>query len=416
MPRPRKHKQGDKLYQPELENFIAAIAQNQLVPEPPLYLGANGDLRQEEPLAFDAEILSGSNPYAWREKFRAGAAWHTLVGGRSGTTLIRPAYEYNNISTVPVGSIVLMGPGYKGQDYSFPYITAGSTTPPPPPPCGQICFHVKGCGGLPLPGATVNLTGPAGFTATNCTTGTSPAGQCCIAVSPGGTYHYSIIKTGFVGTIGSVTVPCTATLTTNINVTLAVDTTNYFCSPGGACCPDPIAQSATFHANDGTTTTPLTFGSGAFGSGWYGAQTFSATIVEVLGFSGWVFCFYTNKSNGAGGCLWANPPGGNSVDGIWYFDGCRIWLYLPTCDTNSGGVTCRTLCLNDNVDVFGNPTPCSQYTALLGTFVDCTTHTYTGTFSITISTTQSALCTFDSVAYFFWCLYPSGTVTFSFAP
>lgn len=66
--------------------------------------------------AFVAEITGSSfTAYSWEEQVQGGVgAWSTLSGGRSGTTLINPAYEINLSRSVPAGTLVWMyqGPGF----------------------------------------------------------------------------------------------------------------------------------------------------------------------------------------------------------------------------------------------------------------------------------------------------------------
>ncbi len=348
---------------------------------------------------------TGSNPYGWDEVIDNPPTYSALSGGRSSDH-DGSLYEVNG-KTGLGGRVYLIRHSSVG-DWRF-LDDRLATTPPPPPPCGQICFHIKGCGGLNLDGALVGLTGPAPFSPTSCTTGPSPSGQCCIPISPGGTYHYSISKTGFIGTLGTVTVPCTATLTTNVTVTLTADTTNYFC-PVGGCSPDPIAQSATFHATDGVTTTTLTFNpSGYLGAGWYGPVTLPATNLEAQNISGvgaWHLCLTANQSLG-GICSYNAGIGGTNVDCMWFFDGCGAAFLIPTC---FGGASCFYLCVNTF-------SPACAITTVFASFpVAPATHTGTKTLAANVNLAFAFPANCDTNAFLGFELYPSGTVTFSFAP
>jgi hypothetical protein len=101
---------------------------------PPLHLGSGGQLGLNRYEPFWGKLLSGTNPYAWEEVRWSGSAWVTLIGGRSGTVTIRPAYEVTSINNLPAGTIVLLLEGFQGKDYRFAHLrygTSGTENPCP---------------------------------------------------------------------------------------------------------------------------------------------------------------------------------------------------------------------------------------------------------------------------------------------
>jgi hypothetical protein len=87
--------------------------------------------RSGEP--FWAEITSGTNPYAWKEKNPlTSGGWEDTVRGRTGTTTFRPAYERNDKADVPAGAVARLYPTFKNntstreQEYTFTYDRAAA--------------------------------------------------------------------------------------------------------------------------------------------------------------------------------------------------------------------------------------------------------------------------------------------------
>jgi hypothetical protein len=127
----REIRQDRSISASEMNRALAELRRSlQFIPQPPLWVldtvsGFHiGIDRSREP--FWAEITSGTNPYAWKEKNPlTSGGWEDTVRGRTGTTTFRPAYEQNDVTTIAAGTIVRLYPTFKNnsstreQEYSF---------------------------------------------------------------------------------------------------------------------------------------------------------------------------------------------------------------------------------------------------------------------------------------------------------
>lgn len=101
--------------------------------------------------------------------------------------------------------------------------------------CAKITFNVTGCGGLPLPDASVTLT-LGGSTVASGTT--DAAGVFATMELGSGTYSWSVSKTRFVTETGSVTITCPDDDQV-VDVALSA-AEGYVCTCLSDNCPDPL--------------------------------------------------------------------------------------------------------------------------------------------------------------------------------
>lgn len=147
------HRKGDHASASEVNQLQAAIRSSRLIGETPIYISDDNIVSIERPNGFYAQLTDGANPYGWQEVYRAGGAWSILPSGRFGSTTDAPAYEANDISTLPPGTIAQLTPGWQGSDYRFQQVRLGA---PGPPVILTGC-----CPGIPIP-QTLTVTPSAG--------------------------------------------------------------------------------------------------------------------------------------------------------------------------------------------------------------------------------------------------------------
>jgi hypothetical protein len=105
-------KAGDPISAAKLNKLLMWLRQYKITASPPLDVmetKAGINIRIARPKPIWAKITSGSNPYAWTMQVRSAINVFTDDPcGLSGTTTNDPAYEWNGLSSVSPGRIVLL--------------------------------------------------------------------------------------------------------------------------------------------------------------------------------------------------------------------------------------------------------------------------------------------------------------------
>lgn len=197
-----------------------------------------------------------------------------------------------------------------------------------------IRFHVTGCFGAALSGASVSITdGTHTFSGT-----TNGSGDVSLSVDHSGTYTYTVSATNYATATGSIGVVCGATpAVTGVTLTPA---TGYVC--GNPCCncnPAPClvdTPQSTVVFNDGIGNVTLTLSGGAYygsasrpiGAGGKANDFSSCPTVNVVG-SGNVNVYFSADCTGhvtvsvfpggcSGACQWdcASTPGASALPAL----------------------------------------------------------------------------------------------------
>ena len=141
----------------------------------------------------------------------------------------------------------------------------------------NVTFNVKGCNGLNLPGATVNIWTDSGMGTLVGTGVTNASGNAVIDIGTAGTYWRESKKTRFTTDQRSTTPTCGG----SPSVTLSADSSLYVCISG---CVDPIAKTLFFtDALLGTTLTLVWRSSPPAGELAWGGAGASAPMASLGG-------------------------------------------------------------------------------------------------------------------------------------
>jgi hypothetical protein len=314
----RRHRPGDHLSAAEFNDLLSASRGGLRWAAPPLHFDPSTStlsLDRFEP--FWAKITGRlGTAYSWAEQRWNGTAFATLTGGRSGTTSVHPAYEVNLSTTVVTNSIVLLYPGYQGnQDYRFAAIKLKSPCP------GEVCVSVRGCCNYLLPSASVTIKQGV-TTIGTCTTATNGT-KCCVPTATSGSYTAEATKATFSGTASAtVLVGCTTTNTT-LTLTTPADAA-HVCT---CCCADPMPISLSMSDNDGThALTWDTSAAATEGNVWFGVHTHT---------------FPSGYTTGPyGGCVFGGAVTGWLAWVVRSYGGqCLATLYYPICRDGQVGPT-----------------------------------------------------------------------------
>lgn len=253
--RPRKVVPGKPIRTRSINDLVdGATALNDFGVTTPLTLtdGPDGpQIAYGDPEGFWARITGGSNPYSYQEVMWYGGAQHDVTGGRTGTTSVRPAYDANGITTLPVGWVDFLRPAFPGE-YVFQSVRYGTAS------CtGTLTVNVK-CGGVTnLSGATVSVT----LGATTVSGTTNASGNVVLTLNAAGTWAGTVTLAGY-ATINFTQVFACSNVTKNISTWLSPIT---IAGKVRGCGSLPLpGASVTLTQSASTIGTGTTDGSGNF--------------------------------------------------------------------------------------------------------------------------------------------------------
>lgn len=219
----------------------------------------------------------------------------------------RPVYVFVIGNNVPVVGDTVIAAKIKGT------WIGRVARPPGSVPCGTASFVVKGCNNWPIPGASISITGPGGFTFSGIT---DVNGMVGFPITATGSYVVTTSAYRYTTNIFTYTLTCNRV---NSNLVGLTPATGYSCA---SCClyPLPNILHGTFGGQAVTLTHSAT-GDGALinSAGWYGTFAYGSAYLSC--------CTPTP------GFPQTNFPDPGSGPATIYCstDGCGAGIYTTTC-------------------------------------------------------------------------------------